>query len=493
MVTTPEDLAASEASQLFVDVFTDFYKIRDPGHAMLNGPRGSGKSMMFRVLQPDCQRITRNGKIRDLEFFAVLISLKNTQLNLTELRTISQKISNAILNEHFLTMYVTSKVFTYVADLNVDSANRDCSQVVEFITEVVYDRLVRCGLKRSKLPIPSNADTRTAFKELGSLFDHLYQDVVQFIKRLFPGTTPKHFDGPLCGYLDFLHPLLCELRSLSFMPNGPIYLMMDDADTLSTIQTKVLNSWLGTRTSQDVSIKVSSQMRYKTYAKVAGGTIEAPHDYSEVNIADLYTTRRGVYLKRLSKIVSKRLHLAGLDVSPEQFFPPFAVQEERIKEIERRIEAGAYPESGRGYRIRDDVQRYARPLYMRSLAGSKKASSKYSYAGFEQLVHISSGLIRFFLEAAALMFSEQRARTSGRVTFIEPSVQNEQIQNLSSSVITSAFDRISDEDGDDTRAKIGGHRLFLSKNSNCTISSRLWAVYFGKNCFHRVRSVGSFR
>ena len=168
-----------------------------------------------------------------------------------------------------------------------------------------------------------------------------------------------------------------------------------------------------------------------------------------MNIADLYTTRRGVYLKRLSKIASKRLELAGLDVSPEQFFPPFAPQEERIKEIEKRIEAGKYPESGRGYRIRDDVQRYARPLYMRSLAGKKKASSKYSYAGFAQLVHISSGLIRFFLEAAALMFSEQRARTPGRVTFIEPAVQNEQIQNLSSSVITSAFDRISDDDSDD--------------------------------------------
>ena len=53
-VKTPEGLAAAEAASLFVDVFTDFYKIRDPGHAMLNGPRGSGKSMMFRYLEPDC-------------------------------------------------------------------------------------------------------------------------------------------------------------------------------------------------------------------------------------------------------------------------------------------------------------------------------------------------------------------------------------------------------------------------------------------------------
>ena len=95
-VRTPEALAAADAAGLFVDVFTDFYKIRDPGHAMLNGPRGSGKSMMFRYLEPDCQCIAESRKIPELGFFAVLISIKNTGLNLTELRTLTGKGVNAI-------------------------------------------------------------------------------------------------------------------------------------------------------------------------------------------------------------------------------------------------------------------------------------------------------------------------------------------------------------------------------------------------------------
>ena len=73
------------------------------------------------------------------------------------------------------------------------------------------------------------------------------------------------------------------------------------------MQTRVLNSWVGTRTSHDVSIKISTQMRYKTFAKVSGGAIETPHDYSEVNITDLYTTKRGTYLNRVRAIVEKRL------------------------------------------------------------------------------------------------------------------------------------------------------------------------------------------
>lgn len=449
VVRTPEHLTAAEASELFVDVFTDFYKIRDPGHAMLNGPRGSGKSMMFRYLEADCQRIAEDREVKQLDFFAVLISLKNTELNLTELRTLTGKAVNAILNEHFLTMYVGSKVFGYIADLNIDSNDDNLDEVSTFITDIVNDRLTRCGLKRELLLPNSYQSTQSAFRALANLLDRLYQDVVQYIKRLFPGIGPRHHEGPLCGYLDFLHPVLHAMRNLPFMPSGPVYLLMDDADVLTTVQTRVLNSWVGTRTSHSVSIKISTQMRYKTFAKVTGGSIESPHDYSEVNIADLYTTKRGTYLNRLSEIVSKRLKQSDLHISPTDFFPNFAPQEKRISEIEDKIREGKYDVAGKGYRIGDDVQRYARSIYMQSLAGPSKSSSTYSYAGFDQLVHISSGLIRYFLEAAALMFSEQRAQTLGEIRHIDPGIQNSQIRNMSIALMTSDFDKIVEEGGDD--------------------------------------------
>ena len=449
VVKTPEHIEAAEAARLFVDVFTDFYKIRDPGHAMLNGPRGSGKSMMFRYLEPDCQRIAEGREVKQLDFFAVLISLKNTELNLTELRTLTGKGGNAILNEHFLTMYVGSKIFGYVADLNIDPNDDNLDEVSRFITDVVNDRLTRCGLAKELLLSDRYESTESAFRALANLLDRLYQDVGQYIKRLFPGVEPRHLEGALCGYLDFLHPVLQAMRNLPFMPSGPVYLLMDDADVLTSVQTRVLNSWVGTRTSHHVSIKISTQMRYKTFAKVTGGTIEAPHDYSEVNIADLYTTKRGTYLTRMSEIVSKRLKQSDLDIPPREFFPDFGDQEERIREIEDKIRSGQYEVAGRGYRISDDVQRYARPIYMQSLAGLAKSSSTYSYAGFDQLVHISSGLIRYFLEAAALMFSEQRARTSGEIRCIEPGIQNAQIRQMSIALMTSDFDKIVEVNGDD--------------------------------------------
>src|SRR4051794_18022658 len=85
-VLTPEDMDAKDVHALFVDPFTDFNKIRDPGHTIVNGPRGCGKSMIFRFLLPDCQCLALKRPLHDLPFLAFMVSIKNTGPALTEFR-----------------------------------------------------------------------------------------------------------------------------------------------------------------------------------------------------------------------------------------------------------------------------------------------------------------------------------------------------------------------------------------------------------------------
>ena len=47
-VKYPEEIEAKEVIDLFVPVFNDFPKVPLPENTFLIGPRGSGKSMMFR-------------------------------------------------------------------------------------------------------------------------------------------------------------------------------------------------------------------------------------------------------------------------------------------------------------------------------------------------------------------------------------------------------------------------------------------------------------
>ena len=410
-VFTPEAMEATDVAELFVYPFTDFNKINGGGHVMLNGPRGCGKSMIFRYLLPDCQCITLGASLDKLPFLSFLVSIKNTgpTPGLTEFRGLENRHANIVLNEHVLTIFVAAKVFAALARTELPTDASSAMESRRYFDEEFSTKLTRCGGTLS--PLRTQMTPQTVFGHIGEICDGYYNEVVQYARRLVT-TGSLHYTGPLCGYLDFLLPLLVGLKELSFLPSVPIYILIDDADYLNSTQTVVLNSWVSTRTQADVSIKISTQLRYKTLATISGLPIQSPHDYQDINVSDIYTTRHGRYLNRVEEIVSKRLAVAGIQQLPRDFFPGDEKQEAAIEAIAQRIR-DEWPAHGRGHRPHDDSLRYARPEFIRSLGGKAKSLHTYSYSGFEQLVHISSGLVRYFLESAALMFADQQSRGSG--------------------------------------------------------------------------------
>jgi hypothetical protein len=444
-VFTPEGMSAADTNELFVPV-PDFNKIKDPGHAMLHGPRGSGKSMIFRHLLPDCQCLQLGVTLDKLPFFAALISIKNTTPNLTEFHRLDDAHAKLILNEHILTVFVTSNVFRWLT-LSVPADGPDqADHAARFVRESFAPRLKYCGWTGSEIATPTTS-AQAVFDNCREVCDTMYRSVNSYAKSLsFPGRTATPYQGPLCDYLGFLYPLLNDLRRLPFMPRGPVYLLVDDADYLSHAQTRILNSWVATRTQQDVSIKISTQLSYKTFSTVAGMPIQTPHDYQEICSADIYTSRRSKYPERIEQILAKRLVKAGITAGPRDFFPPDEEQEKAIRKIGDEIRNN-WPNSGRGFRADDDVTRYARPEYIKRLGGSAKQTSKYSYAGFDQLAHISSGLVRFFLEPAAQMFDEESLANGGvPVQSIRPSIQDDIIRREAENLIFTEFDKIAKED-----------------------------------------------
>jgi hypothetical protein len=91
---------------------------------------------------------------------------------------------------------------------------------------------------------------------------------------------------------------------------------------------------------------------------------------------------------------------------------------------------------------------------MKSKAGISKSSPSYSYAGFDQLVHISSGIIRNFLQAAADMYSGVEALQSEQpITFIPPRIQNSVIRNQSDAFLFETFEKMHDDESEDAPDK----------------------------------------
>ena len=450
-ITTPEDLDAQKTVSLFVDVFTDFPKIIDPGHVFLIGPRGVGKSMMFRYLQADCQCIVKECSFSELPFIGIYIPIKNWSLVKTELRRFDERHASELINEHLMVTKILTEVFDNLCSNIYAVESIGASDMIQYCKEVVSPLLDDETLPTFK----EDAKTIEVLNIIKGTMEKAYRKASRYVNRMAFQKEFPSYEGSLYDYQDFLMPILSGLSSVKGFPNGTIYLLIDDGHFLSDVQTRVLNSWIATRTSVKVSLKVSSQYNYKNYYTVTGATIDTPHDFTEIDMATVYTSNVGKsnYKKRIENIVKRRLELCDISVTPEEFFPPNKEQEEKIERI-----AEAYKErydrgEGKGFHRGDDAYRYARPDYIKSLAGTSKNSSTYSYSGFDQLVHLSSGIVRYFLEPAHMMYSKEIANEKNEIQFIEPKIQSEVMRQEAYNFLYTDLERYKKEGEEDAVPK----------------------------------------
>lgn len=445
-ITTPEGMSAEKTVALFVDVFTDFPKIITPGHTFLIGPRGVGKSMMFRYLQPDCQCIALPSKFEELPFLGIYVPLKSTNFNLAELKRMEYRHASNLLNEHILVSYFLICTFKYLSCESLySSSNVILDEVKSFFTNTFMPILRLVGEPTEEYVINSNDSISMIFNLMSIIVERSYTTAINYAKQLAFSQELIPYTGVLFDYLDSYLPVVAKLKNLSGFPKGPVFLLVDDAHWLSETQTKILNSWVSSRTSHICSLKISTQYEYKTYYTTTGATIETPHDYSSIDMSTIYTgNNKGKYRSRIADIVSRRLGDCGFpNTDANSFFPEDVEQEKKIKEIAEQHRRKYDEGMGRGYNRSDDALRYSRADFIKSLAGTSKSSSTYSYAGFSQLVHLSSGIVRHFIEPAYRMYAETESRYPDKtIEYIPQAVQNDIVRNEADSLLFSEFERL---------------------------------------------------
>lgn len=451
-ITTPENLDAQTTVSLFVDVFTDFPKVIDPGHIFLTGPRGVGKSMMFRYLQADCQCLVENCVFSDLPFIGIYIPIKNWSLVKTELKRLDERHASEIFNEHLMVSQIATEVFNSILQNPQAVESIDLTSLVQYCKYVVSP-LTDCDIT---LNLNDNFSKLEVLNSVKNYMNSAYLKASMYTKKLAFDSNIPVYNGPLYDYQDFLVPLLSELITINGFPKGVIYLLIDDAHFLTEVQTRILNSWIATRTSGKISLKVSSQYDYKNYYTVTGATIDSPHDFTEIDMATVYTANSGKsnYKDRIQSIISRRLNLYDIVAKPEEFFPVDEDQEKAIQAIADDYKKRHDEGYGKGYYRDDDAYRYARPDYIKNLAGKSKSSSSYSYSGFEQLVHLSSGIVRYFLEPAHIMYSRELANHENKkIELISPAIQSLVARSEAENFLFIELERYKKEGHDDAVPK----------------------------------------
>jgi hypothetical protein len=449
-VKTPESLGAAELVDLFVP-YPEYENLQETGHHFLHGHRGSGKSMMLRMMEPECQTLHRACSIDELPYFGTYFSIKATEINQPEFARLEKEPSGFVLSEHVLTTKVLSHLIASVGSnlTKLENAEVLLASTKDFVQQDFVRRLELCGWQDVGIEsVQQSSSIDFIFGTLTVLIDQMQANTIRYIKRHAFVSTPLPYDGALLGFQDVLVPIVKALHKHKLIPPCPVFVLIDDADNLSEQQTKVLNTWVSYRSTEVISLKISTQLNYKTLMTSGDVRIEAPHDFSEINFTTVRTgsVRKG-YPDLVADIVNRRLVKYGLaDIDVRNFFPEDASQAQAIKDIEDELKISWHSNEKGGFRPGDDAYRFARPEYIRRLGGSSRQGATYRYAGFDQLVHISSGIIRFFLDPAAKMFAEELKRRAGaRVTMISPDIQDAQIRAQSDDLLLDAFETLHNE------------------------------------------------
>lgn len=441
-----KDLPAEQFVQIFVEDNTRVSAIQKRKHTFIWGSRGSGKSFMLRYLEPQCQFI-KHGSAKeflnsDQPFIGVYTPCKKGEIDKSELELLNDAAALTI-TEHLLNLTITEETISTLSE-QFPEGFLDQSEAKEFAQRVVslFDR---GAIASSKEHADDQYDwDENPFVWLIEVIQEEKRRVTRFLKKV-PFEDDVKYTGATSGYHDFLLPMMKEVQNLFDQDNIPIYIFLDDAFHLTENQQKVVNTWVANRDQGSVCIKISSDKeRYETFQTIRGGRIEKTHDFTEVDIEEIYTRETSQYAKKVKKIMNKRLKMADIGTdSIKELLPKNDHQVEMLENIKEGMkeEWEKYDENEKPGRKSDFVSRYAKARLFQRLADGK---NKRSYAGFENIVHISSGRVRDFLEPCYLMFEElvRDGEDPSEIEKIPPSRQNKVLREHSRQFLMDEMEKV---------------------------------------------------
>ena len=457
-----EEVPSKRIVDLFVEEHTDLPKVKQRKHTFLWGSRGSGKSFIMRYLTPECQYLTHDSAAEFLQsedsFISVFSPCKENQRDKSELNLLDDPAALTI-SEHLLNISVAQDVISTISN-QVPNEFIPEDEAVQFAKRVanLFDN---ASIAPSESEANDIADVdQEPFFWLEELLSAEDRRVNHYLRNLhFEENT--NYTAATSGYHDFLLPLLEAAQKMMNLEDTPFYILLDDAFRLSERQQKVINTWVANRDQGTVCVKISSDpFRYDTYETVTGARIERTHDYVEVDLDELYTSDQNEYFKKVERIANKRLKLSDLPVDDiEEFLPKSEFEKDLYQELKEKTEQ-EWKEGERTQSKDDYVSRYTQARLFQELADRK---NKKSYAGFENIVHMSSGIVRYFLEPCSLMFSEYITQDMdlSEVEQIPPDVQDRVLKRYSKQLLRDLPEKLEADISEEEMTKLDKLRMLV--------------------------------
>ena len=442
-LVTASKLSAAEAIELWCDD-NRLDRVRGGESCFINGNRGTGKSMLFRVLQRDCQELLFPGG--EADFLSVYFAVRDSDLMIEEFALMQAHRQKSALSESHLVLLIVRQLLVEL--LKTPEAVPECLH--GRFRQLLVDRIVT-AYEFSEIECPSQFPAEgfeTAIEGFVELFDLEASRLVNHVLRqLYSSETG--YNGPLFFFDGVLGPVADFLMNET---GCRLFVLIDDADDLPHSHTVVLNSWIARR-RRGVVFKVSTMYGYKTFETRSGSKIQQPHDFIQYDIASRFLEYKSEdYVDLVRRICIKRLQQAGIDgargsdIDPNEFFPTDAAQDSQMEAMRESLTV-KYGKQYSDRAVRDYVYRHLTSEYMKDL-NRRRSLVNYRYAGFRTLAVLSGGLVRDFIICAQRMFDDaSRAIDSGGVVSIPPPIQDRVVRDYADSILFEI---------EDVRQKRGG-------------------------------------
>ena len=433
-LVTASKLTAEDAISLWCDD-SRLDRVRGGESCFINGNRGTGKSMLFRILQSDCQELLDPKGKRN--FLSIYFAVRDSDLMVEELELMQTHRQKSALSESHMSLLVVRQLFIAL------------TKTPEVVPIDCWDELLKLAVNRVRTAF--DFSTAVSPQIEGDSFEVVLRRIIEVLdvetarlvnhvqRQLYE--PERGYEGPLFFFDSLLAPLADFFwERVKFC----LFVLVDDGDDLPLSHTVVLNSWIARRRNS-VVFKVSTMYSYKTYETRSGSRIQQPHDFIDYDIATRFLEDDSEdYVGLLRQICTKRLKQAGVCddagqvVDPDVFFPRDKTQEQCLVETRARL-TKEYKERYSGRAVSDNVYRHLTSEYMKEL-NQRRALGSYRYAGFKTLAVLSGGLVRDFIICAQQMYDDASRNHHESIKVIPPNIQNEVVRKRADAVLSEIED-----------------------------------------------------
>jgi len=476
-LVTANDMTPEEVSALFVGDYTDFQTIKKPFDTMLEGQRGTGKTMVLRYLGFGTQlkewlEREKRPAMEFLEnpncFVGLYCRLEQGVFDKTENNAIESNERKERLFEHRLCLYC----------LACEDGILDTIDAILKVKPIQPRELRRLNSNLAGLlQEPTIAECVDWDETISYAKDTINLRVVEediHIGSMSPGGTPTTFN-PYLTLSGQIVPLLELIRNM-FGLSYPFFLMLDDFDVLSSSQQMYVFRTASARKLGTVCFKYGvMSLGRKTNLAGPGRTYREGDDY---DLVSLDWTDKGLqqnYRKAAEIIVAKRLEARDW---PVRDFPALPAAWEHGKGIREGVKKDMFaewkelspnvkPKTAENY-----WTKYGDARYFQKLSALK---TNHRYSGFSEIIDISSGIYRQLLEVCAKIVDKALASgwSPDASATISAEIQNDAIREYSDAML----DTLSQTAGDTTEL-LSGDVSITSKHMVTLIESLSDLFYF---------------